>query len=109
MSDETTFCGVKWFEVYDNITATVRFLVEERLYDADEILAVIEKPWKYEDEYQAMLAHSEGLLCAECEEKRGEKRPMFDGRVICEKCLADAMTDAEVERELAALDAQVSR
>jgi len=92
---------IKWFEDWDNIAATARYLVHEKYCEAEEVLALVEKPWKFEDEYQAACAHAEGLLCVECEEKRGEKRAEADGRVLCEKCLQTMVEDAEDEDEYA--------
>lgn len=38
-----------------SLVVLCRYLVKERGFDADEILAVIEKPWRWLDEYREAL------------------------------------------------------
>lgn len=91
-----------WFEIYDNIVFTARFLVEVRGSDPDELISFLEKPWKYEDEFNAATARHEGRLCVECDEAPGEKRATQKDRVLCAKCLEALEYDDAVSQEMKA-------
>lgn len=47
---------LKWFEIYRNVTALGRYLVEQGV-NAKELQAFYEKPWKYDDEWEQMKSN----------------------------------------------------
>ena len=59
---------MKWFENHHNILTLVRFLVEEKDFDAPQILAVLEKPWHWEDDFNTAEAYYAGLSLADARE-----------------------------------------
>jgi hypothetical protein len=41
----------KWYEVHENLAGLAGWLAERDPQDAAQVAAFIEKPWKYEDEW----------------------------------------------------------
>lgn len=44
-----------WYESLDNIVTLCRYLVGEHGFSADELLAVIEEPWHWREEFLAAI------------------------------------------------------
>lgn len=44
----------EWHETYDNVKTLGRWLLTERHFDAGELQAYYEKPWKWDDEWEEM-------------------------------------------------------
>lgn len=45
-----------WFESHDELLAFARALVAGVMWSADELLAYLEKPWKWTEEHAAWIA-----------------------------------------------------
>ena len=41
----------EWYYTHDNLCALGRWLVDEKDYDAKDLLYFFSKPWKYDDEW----------------------------------------------------------
>lgn len=48
--------AVRWFDDYRVVLQVGRYLVEEERYEATELLAYFEKPWKWDDAYMRVSA-----------------------------------------------------
>tara|TARA_Y100000004_G_scaffold169325_1_gene203472 strand:- start:257 stop:430 length:174 start_codon:yes stop_codon:yes gene_type:complete len=44
----------EWYETHSNIVALCRFLHDVKCVKVDELLYAMEKPWKYDEEYNEM-------------------------------------------------------
>lgn len=55
---ETSVSERKWFEEHDNIVALIAWMAEQPEYDKADLASAVEKPWKYEDEYERALAEA---------------------------------------------------
>lgn len=56
----------KWYEDHHNLAILARHMIEEG-DDAAAILYMLEKPWKYEAEFQAALALHDVALIVDAE------------------------------------------
>lgn len=51
--------NVKWFEYHYNILALARHLHETQGLNVEEILYLMEKPWKYSEEWKELMESEE--------------------------------------------------
>lgn len=42
---------MKWYEIHDNFVLLCRYLVLILQYDADRLLQVVARPWRWEKEF----------------------------------------------------------
>lgn len=47
---------IEWWKVHDNLVFLTRYMADSDNYDAGTIADVVEKPWKWEDEYKEARA-----------------------------------------------------
>ncbi len=50
---------LKWFEYHYNILALARHLHETQGLDVEQILYLMEKPWKYSEEWKELMESEE--------------------------------------------------
>lgn len=46
---------MKWYEIHDNQIKLTRYLVRVEDFTAEQLLGVIEKPWKWERQFNEAL------------------------------------------------------
>ena len=46
-----------WWDTHDNLVTLLHYLNDHEGYDTDEVIAAVEKPWKYTDEWIAARDH----------------------------------------------------
>jgi hypothetical protein len=75
---------MEWFTDHQNICRLVRHLHERDVLTPEEIIAIIEKPWKWEAEWTALNA-PECATCGDTGEVAGDPFAS-DGLMSCPDC-----------------------
>lgn len=71
----------RWCDDYANVTALGGWLVTEQCFNADQLQAYYEKPWKWEREFrvmQALSGETVDVVCPECGRRATVKREDVD-------------------------------